>query len=113
MNTQLIVNFLTAMNMFSEESIGRIDRFLVEGARVELNMVQKYGLVFITVFVPKKVKDHFDLESSQALELFYAQYKSSIDANRSNQTIYKGFDAVLTALVLSYLNRLKQSNNSL
>jgi hypothetical protein len=106
LNFNLISNFLAALNIFGEENIGKINRILIEGLNVELNVVQKHDLIFTTVFIPNKVKDHFNKEGHQALDMFYEKYKSALEKNRADQMIYKSFDTNITELIKSYLKRV-------
>lgn len=106
LNFNLISNFLAALNIFGEENIGKINRILIEGLNVELNVVQKNDLIFTTVFIPKKVKDHFNKEGHEALDMFYEKYKSALEKNRADQMIYKSFDSNITELIKSYIKRV-------
>ena len=103
---ELISNFLSALNVFGEENVGKIKRILIEGLDLELNIIQKHGLILTMVFRPNMVKDHLDLECNRALDQFYLKYHDAIEQHRSNQAIYQSFESSMMQIIWEYLIRL-------
>jgi hypothetical protein len=108
LNFNLIANFLAALNMFGEENLGEIHRILIQGKTMDLNVLQKHGLIFTAIFLPRKVTDHFTIEGEIALDKFYEQFKEPIMKCRSNQNIYLKFESTLMDLIRQYLKRISK-----
>lgn len=102
----LISNFIAALSMFGEENVGKIRRIFIEGLDIELNIVAKYDLIIAVFFRPNMVKDYLKEESKKALELFYERFKTQIESNRNNQSVYQKFDDNMCELIQEYLIRI-------
>jgi hypothetical protein len=103
---ELLSNFLSALSVFGEENVGKIKRILIEGLDLELNIIQKHGLILTMAFRPNMVKDHLDVECTRALDLFFDRYRNAIEQNRGNQAIYQSFEPIMMQIIWEYLIRI-------
>ncbi len=102
----LFTQFLAALSMFGEESIGKIKRINIEGLNVELSLLSKHNLIATYFFRPDVVEDYLNDEAEKCLDLFYDEFKEQIDSNRSNLMIYDRFDEKMCHIVYEYMVRL-------
>ena len=102
----LITQFISALSMFGEENLGKIERITIKGLKVEMNIVSKYNLIFLVLFKSDMVQDHLNEESEKGLDKFYQIFKSYIDQNKTNMALYYSFDTEMCLLIQDYLVRI-------
>jgi len=102
----LITQFISALSMFGEENLGKIERITIKGLEVEMSIVSKYDLIFLVLFKSDMVQDHLDEESEKGLDKFYQIFKSYIDQNKTNNALYYSFDTEMCLLIQDYLVRI-------
>ena len=99
----LMSNFIAALNVFGEENVGKIQRILIEGLDIEMNIVAKHGLILTMMFRPNIVKNHITTFYETGLDLFYTKFQDQIQHNRTNVCIYESIEPELYALLHKYL----------
>jgi hypothetical protein len=102
----LISNFISALSMFGEENLGKIDSVFIGGLDIEINIISRHGLILAILFRSHMVTDYLDEEAERGLELFYNTFKKQIDSQRANLDIYKSFDDKMASLIHDYLVRI-------
>ena len=107
LNFSLMGNFIAALSMFGEENVGKIRRIYIEGLDIEMNVVVKHNLILTMLFKPNMIKDHLPEFYNKGLDLFYNQFKSSIQQNKTNEAIYKEFDNQMVELLYDYLYKIE------
>ncbi|UYP46206.1 hypothetical protein NEF87_002491 [Candidatus Lokiarchaeum ossiferum] len=103
----LMSNFIAALNVFGEENVGKIQRILIEGLNIEMNIVAKHGLILTMMFRPNIIKDHISTFYETGLDLFYTKFHDQILHNRSNKSIYESIEPDLNTLLYKYLVHIK------
>ena len=106
LNLDLITQFISALSMFGEENLGKIERITIKGLEVEMSIVSKYDLIFLVLFKSDMVQDHLNEESEKGLDKFYQIFKSYIDQNKTNKALYYSFDTEMCLLIQDYLVRI-------
>lgn len=102
----LITQFISALSMFGEENLGKIERITIKGLEVEMSIVSKHNLIFLVLFKSDMVQDHLNEESEKGLDKFYQIFKSYIDQNKTNKALYYSFDTEMCLLIQDYLVRI-------
>lgn len=105
-NIELIPQFLSALSIFSEERIGKIKKIHVEGAKLQIMVISKHDLLLTVIFRPDMVQDFLVEEGEKGLSLFYEMYRENLEANHSNLEIFRGFDKVISEIIVDYLQRI-------
>ncbi|MHA1776139.1 MAG: hypothetical protein ACTSWC_05165 [Promethearchaeota archaeon] len=106
LNLDLISQFICALSMFGEENLGKIDRILIQGLKIEMSMVTRYELIFFVLFRAHMVQDHLDEESTKCLKKFYSQFRHDIEAKHTNRVLYESFDKEMCLSIQNYLVRI-------
>jgi hypothetical protein len=106
LNMDLITQFISALSMFGEENLGKIERITIKGLKVEMSIVSKHNLIFLVLFRSDMVQDHLNEESEKGLDKFYQIFKSYIDQNKTNKSLYYSFDTEMCLLIQDYLVRI-------
>jgi hypothetical protein len=106
LNMDLITQFISALSMFGEENLGKIERITIKGLKVEMSIVSKHNLIFLVLFRSDMVQDHLNEESEKGLDKFYQIFKSYIDQNKTNKALYYSFDTEMCLLIQDYLVRI-------
>ncbi len=107
LRVELFSSFISALNLFGEENVGKIKRILIEGLDIEISVQAKHDLILIAFFKPDMVKDYLEEESQRGLDIFYDLYSSYIQSNRTNRNLYQEFDEIMWQLVQTYLIRIE------
>ncbi|MHA2000913.1 MAG: hypothetical protein ACTSVU_02340 [Promethearchaeota archaeon] len=102
----LITQFISALSMFGEENLGKINRITIKGLEVEMSIVSKHNLIFLVLFKSDMVQDHLTEESEKGLDKFYQIFKSYIDQNKTNKALYYSFDTEMCLLIQDFLVRI-------
>jgi len=102
----LISQFIAALSMFGEESLGSIERVFIRGLDIEMSFVSKYDLIFVVLFRKGMVEDYLEEESAYGLEQFYQKFEKYIEAGKSNQNLYQSFDLEMCYLIQKFLVRI-------
>ena len=102
----LISQFIAALSMFGESSLGKINKIFIEGLDVEAKIIVSGNLILTTFFRPKMVQDYLGEEAKSALNLFKEKYKVELERGTTNRVLYESFDAEMCDLVRKYLVRL-------
>ena len=106
LNLDLITQFISALSMFGEENLGKIERITIKGLDVEMSIVSKYDLIFLVLFKSDMVQDYLNEESEKGLDKFYQIFKSHIDQNKTNKALYYSFDTEMCLLIQDFLVRI-------
>ncbi len=106
LNLDLITQFISALSMFGEENLGKIERIMIKGLEVEMSIVSKHNLIFLVLFKSDMVQDHLNEESEKGLDKFYQIFKTYIDQNKTNKALYYSFDTEMCLLIQDYLVRM-------
>ncbi|MHA1474673.1 MAG: hypothetical protein ACTSPA_02390 [Promethearchaeota archaeon] len=102
----LITQFISALSIFGEENLGKIEKITIKGLEVEMSIVSKHDLIFLVLFKSEMVQDHLNEESEKGLDKFYQIFKTYIDQNKTNKALYYSFDTEMCLLIQDYLVRI-------
>ncbi len=106
LNLDLITQFISALSMFGEENLGKIEKIIIKGLEVEMSIVSKYELIFLVLFKSGMVQDYLNEESEKGLDKFYQIFKTYIDQQKTNKALYYSFDTEMCLLIQDYLVRV-------
>ncbi|WP_457557885.1 glutaredoxin domain-containing protein [Candidatus Harpocratesius sp.] len=106
LNMDLISQFISALSMFGEENLGKIDRILIQGLEIEMSVVTRFDLIFFVLFRAHMVQDHLDEESEKCLEKFFKRYQPLIEKKRTNRALYENFDSEMCLSIQHFLVRI-------
>ena len=106
LNLDLITQFISALSMFGEENLGKIEKIIIKGLEVEMSIVSKYDLIFLVLFKSGMVQDYLNEESEKGLDKFYQIFKTYIDQQKTNKALYYSFDTEMCLLIQDYLVRV-------
>ncbi|MHA1719850.1 MAG: hypothetical protein DRO88_13245 [Promethearchaeia archaeon] len=106
LNMDLITQFISALSIFGEENLGKIERITIKGLEVEMSIVSKHNLIFLVLFKSDMVQDYLNEESENGLDKFYQIFKTYIDQNKTNKALYDSFDTEMCLLIQNYLVRI-------
>jgi len=106
LNLDLITQFVSALSMFGEENLGKIERITIKGLEIEMSIVSKYDLIFLVLFKSDMVQDYLNEESEKGLDKFYQIFRTYVDQNKTNKALYYSFDTEMCLLIQEYLVRM-------
>ncbi|QEE15220.1 hypothetical protein DSAG12_01044 [Promethearchaeum syntrophicum] len=106
LNLDLITQFISALSMFGEENLGKIERITIKGLEIEMSIVSKYDLIFLVLFKSDMVQDYLNEESEKGLDKFHQIFQTYISQNKTNKALYYSFDTEMCLLIQDYLVRI-------
>ena len=106
LNLDLITQFISALSMFGEENLGKIEKIIIKGLEIEMSIVSKHDLIFLVLFKSGMVQDYLNEESEKGLDKFYQIFKTYIDQQKTNKALYYSFDTEMCLLIQDYLVRV-------
>jgi len=106
LNISLMTRFISGVSMFGSENLGRIDRILIRGLEVEMNISESHDLIFSIMFKPLMIQDYLDEESKKVLESFYRMFKEQLIQKKTNRALYYSFDKEMCLAIQNYLIRI-------
>lgn len=101
-----LTQFISGFSIFGSENLGHIDRILIRGLEVEMNIVEQHDLIFTVLFRPRMIQDYLDVESEKVLESFYKMFKIQLIQKKTKPALYYSFDKEMCLAIQNYLVRI-------
>lgn len=109
-NPIMISSFVSALSMFGDENMGKIQEISVKGIDVEMVVVAKHGLILIALMDRDFYKDIVRESGEQILDFFYKMYKTDLE-DCSEISKFKDFRDILMSEVQMSLDKVKNLEN--
>ncbi len=106
-NPVMISSFVSALSMFGQENMGKIEEISVKGIDVELIIVSKYDLILIALMDRYFYKDIIRKSGEQILSLFHAMYEKELE-DSTEITQFADFRDVLFEEIQNCLDKMKE-----
>ncbi|MHA1144312.1 MAG: hypothetical protein ACTSRW_06200 [Candidatus Helarchaeota archaeon] len=110
LNGDLISAFISALSVFGEENLGRIEEILIKGLDIDLFIVYRHELILIAVMESGMKKKDIRGEAEFALDSFHDYYKDYLKNWDGDQTIFKEFTQMLEKQIEDYYKKIEEKN---
>jgi len=106
-NPIMISSFVSALSMFGQENMGKIEEISVKGIDVELIIVSKHDLILIVLMDRHFYKDIIRKSGEKILDLFFAMFSNQLgDSEEIEQ--FSDFRDVLFSEAQDCIDKMKE-----
>ncbi|TXT60797.1 MAG: hypothetical protein BAJALOKI2v1_80089 [Promethearchaeota archaeon] len=106
----LLSSFVGALSLFGKDNFGKIEEITIKGLDVQMVIVNKYGLVLITILDKSFPLHNIRKEAEKALDNFYLFYQDQFD-NCIDVDKFDSFKSVLRDQIKKYFKKLETRND--
>ncbi|MFO8017546.1 MAG: hypothetical protein R6U96_02835 [Promethearchaeia archaeon] len=109
LDTAQLSGFISALKMFGEETLGDIEAISIDGLDIDMLVVSKYDLVFISIMDTycAQITD-FRKGCEKALDTFYKKYKDKLFNWDGDLRQFREFKDILKDQVKKYLEKMRE-----
>lgn len=110
LDRDLISAFVSALSIFGEENLGRINEIMVNGLDIDMFIIYKYGLILIAVMCSYMKKKDIRKEAEMSLDAFYHQFKEKLNQFNGNDKTFSDFEKAIENQIELYYKKIDNTS---
>jgi len=104
----VLSGFISALNMFGQQTLGKVGDITISGLGINLLVINKWGLHIIGILDADIPELNFREGCEAALDAFYEKYVEKLQDWNGRLKIFSDFKSYLEGMIQGYFVKLKE-----